>query len=1277
MSTSRIKCQPGLPICKFWDRLVNLIKSNQVVILTGETGSGKSTQLPKICLAAGRGQKRQIACTQPRRIAAVSLAQRVARELQNLGHGIVGYKIRFHNRTDHRTRIKFLTDGMLLAEMQNDPRLSAYDTVILDEAHERSLNIDLISGMLKRLLKKRKDLKLVITSATMEVDKFRSFFNNPPLFHIKGRTYPVEILYEPDNPEENDTSMEMPARIKQAVLKIRRIDPFGHILAFLPTERDILEARKLLTGALGDQCLILPLFSRLSHKDQARLFTGSTKQKIVLATNIAETSITVPGIRYVVDSGLARISTYNVNSHTRALPISRISRASADQRAGRAGRVEAGICLRLYSREDYLSRPEHTPPEILRCNLAEVILKLLNLGQGPMTRFPMVDPPPRNAIREGMHTLKELGALNSRERLTGLGRKMARLPLDPRLSRIIIQGIREGCTREILVIVSALSIQDPRQRPLEKESEAISAHKLLRDEESDFITWILLWDKWCSLRAKGTGTAGLKKFCTQNFLSYPRMKEWEDILYQILDTVNEMQVTKRRLSRDDIKFSKRELSRSVRDAVHRSVLSGFLGNIAFKKGKNAYCGIKGKELYIFPGSCLFQKRPQWIVSAEQVRTSRLFARTVAPVKPEWIEEFGKELCKYSYLEPRWSASRGEAVCTEKVALYGLTIVPGRLYPLKKVDRSLAREILIRDGLCECRLKNRFPFNEKNRRLLEKIRDMEERQRSPGPLVEQDVLEDFFSRAIDRLEEKTGIEIADEADLKKAMKMDPVAMGNLVLRKEDLLQKSAHESTGRLYPGHIDMAGQRLQLTYRFCPGLDEDGITVRVPLAFLPRLDKDALEWLVPGFLQEKVEFILKYLPKNIRRTIFDYEKAAEEICRAMDSSTGTFQENLKEQVKRLTGIELQENDLAAIPELPSHLVMRIELVGEGGAVIERSRDLEALQKKYLQASRQSLFDSPLWKTACSSWEKPVDLKELDEIPRSIHVGTMKGGLRITAYPALVPHDRKPGVVQIKLFPDKKEAIDRSMEGINAILSQKLGKEIRYLSKLVKNRLNSQLSRADVKSELPIPVVNVKQLCTNTVELITRKHFGKWNDLPSKQDIDQRVVEIRKTMIADAEALLQQITRTVFAFNAYLVRRKKISRQPVTERYAASVLPCIDELAQLLLDEAFPADRSVEFIKEMPRFARGLDIRLQRALENPAKDLDKQKRFEKFLPVLRKTKDLRQSKKTPEDGSLDETELLVWEYMLSIFAPELSIRGRIPKGRMDSILNILEQTPYQ
>ncbi|MCD4755302.1 MAG: ATP-dependent RNA helicase HrpA, partial [Deltaproteobacteria bacterium] len=791
-----------------WDDLVSALSQNQVIIVSGETGSGKTTQLPKICLAAGRGTHRKIACTQPRRVAAITVAARVAEELGPQGPRLVGYKIRFRDSTVPETRIKFVTDGMLLAEVQQDPKLRAYDTIIVDEAHERSLNIDFLLGILRRLLPTRPELKVIITSATMDTAHFCQAFGKVPVIEIAGRGYPVEIQYKPiEQDEESDiTTVE---KVIFATEKIRRKDPFGDILVFLPTEREILETVKILKSGCEDNALVLPMYGRLAASDQKRIFRPAPVQKIVVATNVAETSITVPGIMYVVDSGLARIARYNVRSRTKALPIVPISRASADQRAGRAGRVHAGVCVRLYSEEDYEDRSEYTLPEIRRSNLAEVILRLYAMKLGPVDKFPFVDAPSSQAIKEGFTTLRELRALNAAGRLTRTGRIMAKLPLDPRISRMIIEARHENALKEVVIIASAMSIQDPRERPADKENQADQAHSSFKDPSSDLLTFIKMWNAYHKELKAGRSRNQIRKYCRENFLSYNRMQEWKDIHDQIMDILQEAekfpQITKfplnHQISQSPNSFSiTKSPNHQINRSIHCSVLSGFLGQIALKQEGSRYLAARGREVFLFPGSSLYKKGPKWIVATELIRTSRLFARTVAAVEPEWIEKLAGDLCIHSYSDPHWEKRRGEVMAWERVTLFGLPIVERRKVRYCKIDPTESREIFIRQALIPGEFKNKHPFLVHNMELISEVQDLEDRTRRRDIMVDEETLYSFYDQGLSEIENilfkdksykgKKGPVpevICNERSLARALRIANNDVPALCLTKEDLLR----------------------------------------------------------------------------------------------------------------------------------------------------------------------------------------------------------------------------------------------------------------------------------------------------------------------------------------------------------------------------------------------------------------------------------------------------------------------------------------------------------
>ncbi|HFQ81064.1 MAG TPA: ATP-dependent RNA helicase HrpA, partial [Desulfobacterales bacterium] len=867
---------------------------------------------------AGLSDKGVIACTQPRRIAAITVARRVAEEMGAQGREMVGYKVRFLDRTSRRSRIKFLTDGMLLAEAARDRYLRRYQFIIIDEAHERSLNIDFLLGILKRLRKKRPDLKIIISSATLDTEKFSRHFEGAPVINIPGKTYPVEVNYLPPDEDEAAAELTLSERVTRAVSALGR-RPTGDILVFLPTERDIMETGEALKEqARSLNAIILPLFGRLPAREQGRVFKNYKQLKIVLASNVAETSVTVPGIRYVIDTGLARISSYNPRARTTKLPVVPISRASADQRKGRCGRVGPGVCLRLYSEDDYLNRPEFTAPEILRANLAEVIMRMVDLGLGHPQEFPFLEPPGSRSIKDGFNLLDELGALKigpgRQLRLTRRGRLMARLPLDPTISRMILTARERNVLHEVMVIAAVLSIQDPRQRPPGREKEADAAHAGFLAPGSDFLTYLNIWSQYHHTARAAGSRSKLRKYCRQKFLSYLRMREWCDIYAQIcqaLDEEGHYNIT---------------VAEVRADAVHQAVLSGILRNIALKKAKNIYQGAQGKELMIFPGSGQFGRGGQWIMAAELVETSRLYARTVAAINPRWLESLAGALCRYSYSNPHWAKSAGAVLAQEKVTLFGLVIEDGRPKNFGVVEPEEARKIFIQAALVEGQVKGNYDFLRHNQELVDSLKDMEDRVRQRR-LVDDYRLYSFYDERLPAL-------VWDLAGLRRVLP----DMGRLLfMKREDIIQREADEGQLALFPKTMRAGDFELDLFYKFTPGSEADGVSARIPAAILPHLRPELFDWLVPGMLPEKIVQVLRGLPKGLRKQLVPINETADNVLARLEFARGPFYAALAAEIKRLLNIDIAVSALAAV-QLPDHLMMRYCLLAEGGKVVKASR---------------------------------------------------------------------------------------------------------------------------------------------------------------------------------------------------------------------------------------------------------------------------------------------------------------------------------------------------
>ncbi len=915
-----IEYDPELPITAKKDEIAAAIREHPVIVVCGETGSGKSTQLPKICLEIGRGIDGMIGHTQPRRIAARSVSARIAEELKSPLGQQVGFKIRFTDATKPSTYIKLMTDGILLAESQNDRFLNQYDTIIIDEAHERSLNIDFLLGYIKRLLPKRRDLRLIITSATIDAARFSEHFageNGPaPVIEVSGRAYPVETRYRPLVSEDPDDEGEPDPMdcLKAAVDELALEKPAGDMLIFLPTEREIREAAQTLRGhkipldAPGRLTDILPLYGRLSTKEQNRVFQPSKWRRIVLATNVAESSLTVPGIRYVIDTGTARISRYSARSQVQRLPIEPISQASADQRKGRCGRIGPGICVRLYSEEDYETRDRFTPPEIQRTNLASVILQTMSLNLGHLEDFPFLDPPKSSVIRDGYKTLFELGALDDKDRLTEIGKQLSRLPVDPRIGRMILAGQTENCLHEVLIIASALELQDPRERPLDKQQAADAAHEQFKHEDSDFLSYLKLWDFYHKLR-NDVSRSRLRKACRQHFLSYNRLREWADIYQQLLRLVEEagFKLQKRK---DDF------------EAIHRALLTGLLSNIAYRAETYEYTGAGGTKFQLWPGSGLFEKKPKWVLAAELVETNRRYLRTVAKLNPNWIEPLAGHLINKSHSEPHWDAEAGSVMAFEKVSLFGLTIVPRRRVRYGPIDPQKSRELFIQHGLVEGEMETRLEFFAHNQKLLEEVAGMQAKSRQRDLLLGEEAQYDFYDKRL-------LAEVFDVPSLERWWKDAKCREPRLLyMSKSDLLKEGGEVLADEDFPNALTIDRMRLRLEYHLEPGSAEDGITLVVPKEGVNQLEPQRLGWLVPGLLEEKITALIKSLPKDLRRCFVPAPDTAKEVLKVLHFGQGDMTAEVAKVLSRIAGEPILPTAFDT-SRLPSHLRMNVRVVDQ------------------------------------------------------------------------------------------------------------------------------------------------------------------------------------------------------------------------------------------------------------------------------------------------------------------------------------------------------------
>ncbi|MGW0992508.1 ATP-dependent RNA helicase HrpA [Streptomyces sp. NPDC002523] len=1017
-----------LPVSQKKDEIAAAIRDHQVVIVAGETGSGKTTQIPKICMELGRGVRGMIGHTQPRRIAARTVAERVAEELHTPLGETVGWKVRFTDQVDpDATFVKLMTDGILLAEIQTDRELRAYDTIIIDEAHERSLNIDFLLGYLAQLLPKRPDLKVVITSATIDPERFSRHFGDAPIVEVSGRTYPVEVRYRPllEEPTEDaadaaDADRDQITAICDAVEELQT-EGKGDILVFLSGEREIRDTADALEKKKYRFTEVLPLYARLSHAEQHRVFQPHTGRRIVLATNVAETSLTVPGIKYVIDPGFARISRYSHRTKVQRLPIEAISQASANQRKGRCGRTSDGICIRLYSEDDFDGRPEFTDAEILRTNLASVILQMTAAGLGDIEKFPFIDPPDHRNIRDGVQLLQELHALDPaqkdpRKRLTDTGRKLAQLPVDPRLARMVLEADRNGCVREVMVIAAALSIQDPRERPAEKQAQADQQHARFKDETSDFLAYLNLW-RYVREQQKERGSSSFRRMCKQEYLNFLRIREWQDIYTQLRTVAKQMGI---HLNEDD----------APADRVHVSLLAGLLSHIGMKDvkdgNKNEYLGARSAKFAIFPGSALFRKQPKFVMSAELVETSRLWARVNAKVEPEWVEPLAEHLLKRTYSEPHWEKDQAAVMAYEKVTLYGVPIVAQRKVNYGRIDPEVSRELFIRNALVEGDWRTHHKFYADNRKLLSEVEELEHRARRRDIVVDDETLFDFYDQ---RVPEHVVSGAHFDSWWKRKRHERPEFLD---FEREMLVRESAEAVTKADYPDSWRQGDLKFRVTYQFEPGADADGVTVHVPLQVLNQVTDEGFDWQIPGLREEVVTELIRSLPKPIRRHYVpapNYAKAfLEKAVPLQEPLTVT----MARELKRMVGVpfEAEDFDWARVPD---HLKITFRIVDERRRKLAEDKDLEVLRLQLKPKARQALSQAAA-ATASRQGGESLERKGLTDWT----IGTLtpvfetrRAGQPVKAYPALVDDG---DTVSVRLFDTEAEQAEAMWKGTRRLI---------------------------------------------------------------------------------------------------------------------------------------------------------------------------------------------------------------------------------------------------
>ncbi len=1245
----KIKYPEALPITAKRNDIVEAIKNNRVVVITGETGSGKTTQIPKMCLEAGRGIFGIIGCTQPRRVAAVTVAHRIAEELDEEVGRSVGYQIRFEDRSGRNNYIKIMTDGILLNEAQNDPYLRRYDTIIVDEAHERSLNIDFVMGILRTLLRKRRDLKVIITSATIDTEKFSRSFQAPTV-EVSGRMYPVELRYRPlDHDLEEAGEITYVDAAVSAAEKLMEDRYGGDMLIFMPTEQDIRETCELLETKIGKGAIVLPLFARLPWTEQRRIFQPSSSRKIVVATNVAETSITIPGIRYVIDTGLARISRYNPRSRTTSLPIRAISRSSADQRKGRCGRVQNGICIRLFDKADYEDRPLFTEPEILRSNLAEVILRMLSLNLGDISFFPFIDPPHPKNIRDGIEILRELGAIETGEKdadsgddqqysLTERGKMMAHLPIDPRISRMIIEAEKEKCVDEILIIASVISIQDPRERPVEFEKEADKIHAAFTDPASDFMTLLHIWNRYRGIMRTATTKNRMRKFCREHFLSFRRMREWGDV-YDQLKSILDEQGWKIKKSRDDD-------DKILYEGIHKSILSGYLSNIATKKEKNIYTAARGKEVMIFPGSGLFNKAGTWVVAAEMIETSRLFARMAANIKSEWLEELGGDLCRSNYSEPHWSRDRGEVVAYEEVSLFGLVIVPKKPVSYGRINPDEASEIFIHSALVEGNVRRPFPFLLHNQEIIERISKMEDKIRRRNLLASEEEFARYYRERI--------AGIYDARTLRKLIR-DRGSDDFLRMKEEDILQHFPPDDEMALYPDEVAVGSQRFLCSYRFDPGKPDDGVTLRVPVHMISSISDKSADKLIPGLLREKITALLKDLPKEFKKKLQPLSHTCGIILKEMEQGEDLLLSVMGKTIYERYGLDIPAS-LWNQDAVSDYLKIRYAVVDEKGREVSSGRDIISLQNEIVSeiASTAFLKAQKIWeKTGLKEWS-------FGDLPEAISLGE-ESDLEGFAYPALEAAD---GYINVRLFKSRIEAEASHKKGVMELYSIFFNNDLKYLKKTLVPTGEIKIWADDIGQ--------TKILEKAILERVLRDLFD--HPVRTKKAFERHAEDVALKILPVGQDVLMKIKPLIKAYRDIVVKHRSLVTASRFNRPAIQYLEEIKiDLNRLMPPEfllLYHDDKAPDII----RYLRAMTIRAERGLVHLEKAFQKTKEIKTFVvqhqDMLNGVSPYTSGKKKE---AIEELRWMIEEYKVSVFAQEIKTAFPVSAKRLEKKIQEIER----
>ncbi|MBU1214576.1 MAG: ATP-dependent RNA helicase HrpA [Gammaproteobacteria bacterium] len=1224
---SAIEYPADLPVVERREELAQAIEKHQVIIVCGETGSGKTTQLPKICLSIGRGVHGVIGHTQPRRVAARSVAARIAQELKSELGGLVGYKVRFNDKVSPDSAIKLMTDGILLAEIHHDPLLKQYDTLIIDEAHERSLNIDFLLGYFKQLLRKRPDLKLIITSATLDAERFSKHFSGAPVLQVSGRTYPVEIRYRPPQKDEEGEMQDVPQAICSALDELSIGGLRGDVLVFLPGEREIREAAEALRKHQHKGIEILPLFSRLSTAEQDRVFKVGNQRRVVLATNVAETSLTVPNIGYVIDTGVARINRYSIRQKVEQLHIEKIARSAANQRAGRCGRVMSGICIRLYDEEEFAQRAEFTDPEIFRVSLATVILRMSALGLGDVADFPFIEPPGSRAIADGYQLLHELNAIDEQRQLTKLGHELAKLPLDPKIARLLLAGKQYQCLTEIVIIASALSLQDPRDRPAERREAADAAHQRFNDERSDFLAYLKMWDWFKKGVQHKKSNKTWANECRSHFLSPLRLREWHELHQQLHAQMAEM----------NMRFNEQPASY---EQIHKALLTGLIGNIGTRAvNEPHYLGARETKFFIAPNSVLAKKGAKWVLAAELVETTRLYARCVARIEPQWLEEVGDHLLKRSYFDPHWEKKAAQVAAWERSTLFGLLINPKKRVHYGPMDPEESRAVFIRTALVEGEFNTQAPFFAHNQKLIADIEALEHKSRRPDVLVDDELIFAFYDA---RIPAGTHNGADFEKWRKEAEREQPKL---LYLKKDDLMRHEAAGITTEHFPPQLKMNNVSYALAYNFAPGKNDDGVTLTVPQALINQVQPARCEWLVPGILAEKVAQLLKSLPQKLRRHCVPVPEFAAAFCAAVKPSDISLLQAIAKYMREQKQVDVPL-DAFRLEQLPPHLLMNFRVIDEHGRQLGMGRNFLQLRGEWapkvtLAASapaKQTQAAVTTNKERYTSWTFG-DFAETAQVPRA--------GQQVTVFNAL--HDEGDAVtLQAFDTADEAQAVHRA--GLRRLFMLALKEQVKFLEKNLPDLQKMAMlflpfgSQQDLQQQ--ILSVTFDRCCLNDPLPDSEKSFNaRCKDAKSRLNlVGHEIARLVGTVLTEHQALQKALP----GFKAHAQAQQDIRQQ-----------------LEGLLGKGWIASTPYERMQHMPRYLKAINVRLEKLRGNPARDATNMAQLQ---PLQQQWQRRLQAQQGARDERLEDFGWMMQELRVSLFAQELKTPVIVSAKRLEKVL---------